>query len=122
VYRLDHVGIRTIEVTETRFLINGEPFYFHGVDKHEGLLFSFDMLTDICIEDSDIRGKGFDNSILIKDFNMLKWMNVNAFRYTLTSGLTKVHFRTSHYPYAEEFYQQADKQGIVRILYAVYCF
>ena len=39
-YRLA-VGIRTVAVTETEFLINGKPFYFHGVGKHE---------------DADIRG------------------------------------------------------------------
>lgn len=33
-YRLS-VGIRDILVTEDQFLINGKPFYFHGVDKHE---------------------------------------------------------------------------------------
>ena len=29
------VGIRTVEVDGTRFLINGEPFYFRGFGKHE---------------------------------------------------------------------------------------
>lgn len=29
------VGIRTVKVTERQFLINGKPFYFHGVNKHE---------------------------------------------------------------------------------------
>lgn len=29
------VGIRTVAVTERQFLINGKPFYFHGVNKHE---------------------------------------------------------------------------------------
>lgn len=29
------VGIRTVQVTEHQFLINGKPFYFHGVNKHE---------------------------------------------------------------------------------------
>lgn len=29
------VGIRTINVTSTQFLINNKPFYFHGVNKHE---------------------------------------------------------------------------------------
>lgn len=29
------VGIRTVGVTESQFLINGKPFYFHGVNKHE---------------------------------------------------------------------------------------
>lgn len=29
------VGIRTVAVTDSKFLINGKPFYFHGVNKHE---------------------------------------------------------------------------------------
>ena len=29
------VGFRNIRVTESEFLINEKPFYFHGVDKHE---------------------------------------------------------------------------------------
>ena len=29
------IGIRSVEVTETQFLINGKPFYFHGFAKHE---------------------------------------------------------------------------------------
>ena len=29
------VGIREVKVTRDKFLINGKPFYFNGVDKHE---------------------------------------------------------------------------------------
>ena len=32
---MQSVGLREVEVTEDQFLINGKPFYFHGVDKHE---------------------------------------------------------------------------------------
>lgn len=81
------VGIRTVAVTESQFLINGQPFYFHGVNKHE---------------DSDVRGKGFDWPLLVKDFNLLRWLGANA-------------FRTSHYPYAEEVMQLCDRYGIVVI-------
>ncbi|XP_037670621.1 beta-glucuronidase isoform X1 [Choloepus didactylus] len=81
------VGIRTVAVTESQFLINGKPFYFHGVNKHE---------------DADIRGKGFDWPLLVKDFNLLLWLGANA-------------FRTSHYPYAEEVMQLCDRYGIVVI-------
>uniref|UniRef100_A0A452G8M2 Beta-glucuronidase n=1 Tax=Capra hircus TaxID=9925 RepID=A0A452G8M2_CAPHI len=81
------VGIRTVAVTESQFLINGKPFYFRGVNKHE---------------DSDIRGKGFDWPLLVKDFNLLRWLGANA-------------FRTSHYPYAEEVLQLCDRYGIVVI-------
>ncbi len=31
----ESIGIRTVEVTNTEFLINGKHFYFHGVGKHE---------------------------------------------------------------------------------------
>uniref|UniRef100_A0A8C2Z1L2 Beta-glucuronidase n=1 Tax=Cyclopterus lumpus TaxID=8103 RepID=A0A8C2Z1L2_CYCLU len=81
------VGIRTVNVTSTQFLINNKPFYFHGVNKHE---------------DSDIRGKGFDWPLIVKDFNLLKWLGANS-------------FRTSHYPYAEEIMQMCDRHGIVVI-------
>lgn len=29
------VGIRTVNVSSSQFLINKRPFYFHGVNKHE---------------------------------------------------------------------------------------
>ncbi|KAM8797371.1 beta-glucuronidase [Eudromia elegans] len=81
------VGIRTVHVTSTQFLINGKPFYFHGVNKHE---------------DADIRGKGLDWPLVVKDFNLLRWLGANS-------------FRTSHYPYAEEIMDLCDAYGIVVI-------
>uniref|UniRef100_A0A8C3XTY5 Beta-glucuronidase n=1 Tax=Chelydra serpentina TaxID=8475 RepID=A0A8C3XTY5_CHESE len=81
------VGIRTVHVTGRQFLINGKPFYFHGVNKHE---------------DADIRGKGLDWSLIVKDFNLLQWLGANS-------------FRTSHYPYAEEIMDLCDAYGIVVI-------
>ncbi|MGB7981090.1 MAG: beta-glucuronidase [Candidatus Nanopelagicales bacterium] len=81
------VGIRTVEVRGTEFLINGEPFYFTGFGKHE---------------DSAIRGKGHDDVLLVHDFELLDWIGANS-------------FRTSHYPYAEEVYDYADRRGIVVI-------
>uniref|UniRef100_A0A8C9EQ68 Glucuronidase beta n=1 Tax=Pavo cristatus TaxID=9049 RepID=A0A8C9EQ68_PAVCR len=81
------VGIRTVHVTSTQFLINGKPFYFHGVNKHE---------------DADIRGKGLDWALIVKDFNLLRWLGANS-------------FRTSHYPYAEEIMDLCDTYGIVVI-------
>lgn len=86
IYRLP-VGIRTVQINGTKFLINNESFYFHGVNKHE---------------DADIRGKGLDMPLVIKDFNLLKWLGANA-------------FRTSHYPYAEEIMDKCDEYGIVII-------
>ena len=81
------VGVRTVEVRGTRFLINGEPFYFTGFGKHE---------------DTPVRGKGHDNAYLVHDFELLGWIGANS-------------FRTSHYPYAEEVLEYADRHGIVVI-------
>ena len=80
-------GIRTIQLTEKQFLINSKPFYFKGFGKHE---------------DSDIRGKGLDEALNVRDCELLKWIGANS-------------FRTSHYPYAEEMMQMADQKGIVVI-------
>ncbi|WP_105567836.1 beta-glucuronidase [Microbacterium halophytorum] len=81
------VGVRTVEVRGTEFLINGEPFYFKGFGKHE---------------DTAIRGKGHDDAFLVHDFQLLDWVGANS-------------FRTSHYPYAEDVLEYADRQGMVII-------
>ena len=82
-----NVGIRTVKVSGNQFLINNEPFYFTGFGMHE---------------DHVVKGKGHDNAFLVNDFELLKWVGANS-------------FRTSHYPYAEEVMDYADRQGIVII-------
>ncbi|MBE3043720.1 beta-glucuronidase, partial [Candidatus Bathyarchaeota archaeon] len=79
------VGIRSVEVRGTQFLINDEPFYFTGFGKHE---------------DTAVRGKGYDPAYMVHDFNLMDWIGANS-------------FRTSHYPYAEEVYEYCDRHGIV---------
>jgi beta-glucuronidase len=81
------VGVRTVAVDGTRFLINGEPFHFTGFGKHE---------------DIAVIGKGHNDAFLVRDFELLKWIGANS-------------FRTSHYPYAEAVLDHADRQGIVVI-------
>ena len=81
------VGVRTVRVDGTQFLINGEPFYFTGFGKHE---------------DIPVIGKGHSDAFLLHDFELLKWIGANS-------------FRTSHYPYSEEVLDYADRQGIVLI-------
>ncbi len=81
------VGVRTVRVEGNKFLINNEPFYFTGFGMHE---------------DHVVKGKGHDNAFLVNDFELLKWVGANS-------------FRTSHYPYAEEVMDYADKHGIVII-------
>ncbi|KAM0713967.1 hypothetical protein Q7P37_010930 [Cladosporium fusiforme] len=81
------IGVRTIEVSGTKFLINGKPFYFTGFGRHQ---------------DTNVRGKGHDQAYMVHDFELMKWMGANS-------------FRTSHYPYAEEVMEFADRNGIIVI-------
>jgi beta-glucuronidase len=82
-----NVGVRAVRVDGSRFLINGEPFYFTGFGKHE---------------DIPVIGKAHNDAYLLHDFELLKWIGANS-------------FRTSHYPYAEDVIDYADGQGIVVI-------
>jgi len=86
VYKLK-IGIRTIEWDEKRLYLNGEPVFLKGFDKHE----EFPVL-----------GQGTFYSMMMKDFNLLKWIGANS-------------FRTSYYPYSEEWLDLADERGIVVI-------
>ena len=81
------IGIRTVKVEGTDILLNGEPLYRRGFGKHE---------------DSDIVGRGFNIGIMKRDFELMKWIGANS-------------FRTSHYPYSEEIYQMADREGFLII-------
>ncbi|XP_022813870.1 beta-glucuronidase [Spodoptera litura] len=81
------IGIRTVTWSNTTIYLNEKPLYLKGFGMHE---------------DSDLRGKGWDPVLWVKNFNLIKWLGANA-------------FRTSHYPYAEEIYQLADEYGIMII-------
>ena len=77
-YRLPTIGIRTITLKSNKLYVNNKQIYLHGVDKHEGRFILFSIPTSFL--DADIRGKGLDYPTLIKDFNLLKWLNVNVIR------------------------------------------
>ncbi|XP_026327842.1 beta-glucuronidase isoform X2 [Hyposmocoma kahamanoa] len=81
------IGIRTVTWSNKTIYLNEKPLYLRGFGMHE---------------DSDLRGKGWDPVLWVKNFNLIKWVGANA-------------FRTSHYPYAEEIYQMADENGIMVI-------
>jgi beta-glucuronidase len=85
-YSLD-IGVRTVKVKGNQFLLNGKPVYFKGFGKHE---------------DFHVIGKGLSYPLVVADFELLDWINANS-------------FRTSHYPYAEEWYDMADRRGILII-------
>ncbi|KAH1020998.1 hypothetical protein HUJ04_010576 [Dendroctonus ponderosae] len=80
-------GIRHLEYTSDQFTINGRNIYIRGFSRHE---------------DSDIRGKGLDLPLIIRDHSLIKWIGANC-------------YRTSHYPYADEIMDLADQLGIVII-------
>lgn len=82
-----NVGIRTVEVAGRQLLVNGKPVFLSGFGMHE---------------DHVVKGKGHDNAFLVNDFELLKWVGANS-------------FRTSHYPYAEEVMDYADRHGILVI-------
>lgn len=82
-----NVGIRTVSIKKDRILINNEPVYLKGFGKHE---------------DSPVSGRGYNLPFAKRDFELLKWIGANS-------------FRTSHYPYSEEIYDIADKEGFMII-------
>jgi beta-glucuronidase len=80
-------GVRSVEVAGTSLLLNGQPIMLKGFGKHE---------------DSPIHGRALNLPQMVKDFQLLRWCGANS-------------VRTSHYPYAEEFYDFCDEQGILVI-------
>lgn len=83
----DFIGIRTVEIRGAQILVNGQPVYLKGYGKHE---------------DFEVIGRGFSAAVMKRDFECMKWTNANC-------------FRTSHYPYADEWYQFADEEGFLII-------
>ena len=81
------VGIRTVAVNNKQILLNGKPIFLKGFGKHE---------------DFPVFGKGTAYPVIVKDYNLLKWIGANS-------------YRTSHYPYDEEYMNMADKEGILII-------
>lgn len=81
------IGVREVKVDGFKLLLNNKPVFLKGFGKHE---------------DFPVTGKALNLSLLVKDFSILKWINANS-------------FRTSHYPYAEEVLDLADKKGILVI-------
>lgn len=80
-------GVRTIKVNDKKLLLNGKPTFLKGFGKHE---------------DFPIFGRGTANPVIVKDFSLMKWTGANS-------------FRTSRYPYDEEFMRMADREGFLVI-------
>ena len=81
------VGVRTIACEGASLLLNGKPVFLRGFGRHE---------------DADISGRGLNLPVMVKDFGLMRWCGANS-------------FRTSHYPYAEEQLDWADRHGVLVI-------
>ncbi len=80
-------GIREVEIRGCKIYLNNKEVFLKGFGKHE---------------DFYIIGKGFNAALMIKDFELMKWIGANS-------------FRTSHYPYDEQILSYADKNGLLVI-------
>ncbi len=83
----DQIGIRTVSVEGSKILLNGQPVYLKGFGRHE---------------DFEVIGRGLNRGVVKRDFECMKWTGANC-------------FRTSHYPYDEEWYRLADAEGFLII-------
>ncbi|MGI6367005.1 MAG: beta-glucuronidase [Anaerolineae bacterium] len=81
------VGLRTVKVTESALLLNGQPVRLDGLGRHE---------------DFYVSGKGLNLPLLVKDYQLMRWLGAGS-------------YRTSHYPYSEEEMQLADRMGMLII-------
>ncbi len=77
------VGFRRLDIVGDRFLVNGLPVKFKGVNIHEHNQFTGHYITE---ED------------ILADLRLMKEHNINA-------------IRTSHYPLPRRFYELCDKYG-----------
>ena len=80
----ERVGIRTSEVKNGIFLVNGKPIKLRGVNRHD-----FHPDRGAAVSEEDMR----------QDVLLMKQLNVNA-------------VRTSHYPASPLFYRLCDEYGL----------
>ena len=81
------IGIRTIRWDNKNLYLNNKPIKLKGFGKHE----EFPVL-----------GQGTFYPLMVKDYNLLRWIGANS-------------YRTSHYPYTEDWLDLADELGILVI-------
>lgn len=81
------VGVRTVIIDGDHLMLNGQPIYLKGFGRHE---------------DFPVSGRGYNPSVIVKDYALMGWMSANS-------------FRTSHYPYSEQMMDLADQLGFLVI-------
>ncbi|MEO1450095.1 MAG: glycoside hydrolase family 2 TIM barrel-domain containing protein, partial [Bacteroidota bacterium] len=78
------IGFRKIEIKNARFLLNGQPIMFRGVNRHEH---------------DEYTGQVIDEPSMLQDIKLMKQCNINA-------------VRNSHYPNAARWYELCDEYGL----------
>ncbi|MDR0668184.1 MAG: DUF4981 domain-containing protein [Prevotellaceae bacterium] len=78
------VGFRTVEIRNAQVLVNGQPVYFKGVNRHEHHPRTAHVLTE---------------ADMLADIELMKRFNINA-------------VRTCHYPNHPRFYELCDEYGL----------
>jgi len=81
------VGLRTVAASGSTLLVNGRPVYLRGFGRHE---------------DFPVAGRGLVPPVVVKDYALMRWVGANS-------------FRTTHYPYADEQLDLADRLGFLVI-------
>ena len=82
-----NVGIRTVAVQGDKLLLNGQPVFLKGFGKHEDFPFN---------------GRGLNRAVVLRDAELYDWVGANS-------------YRTSHYPYSEDWMDMADRRGYLII-------
>ncbi|MFK7979732.1 MAG: glycoside hydrolase family 2 TIM barrel-domain containing protein, partial [Saprospiraceae bacterium] len=80
----DKIGFRTVEIANSQLLVNGQPIYIRGVDRHETHPHTGHVIT---------------KELMVKDIQLMKQHNINA-------------VRSSHYPNHPEWYDLCDEYGL----------
>ena len=78
------IGFREVEIAHANLLVNGQPVYIKGVNRHE-----HDPFTGQCVTEES----------MVRDIRLMKENNINA-------------VRTSHYPNDPRWYELCDKYGL----------
>ena len=79
-----NVGFRKVEIKNSQFLVNGQPIYIKGVNRHE-----IDPAT----------GHTVSLESMVRDITLMKQTNINT-------------VRTSHYPNDPRWYDLCDRLGL----------
>lgn len=78
------IGIRSIEIRDKEFLVNGSVIKIHGVNRHDS---------------HPTLGHAVDRASMLQDITLMKQHNINT-------------VRTSHYPNAPYWYDLCDEYGL----------